>query len=110
MHVSDTFSELLQNKQFIWDTFDWQEVEKLKLTNSDRMVTLIRNEQIFAMDGSSSDELLEPENAQIERTGNEIVVNQAKDFDGDDLTSALSDKNNDYKAHGKVGLNDEDVE
>ena len=55
--VSESFSRLLQRKPFIWDTFDWVEVEKIKIETLDKQITVLRVEQIFAMDGFSSEEL-----------------------------------------------------
>ena len=57
--ASESFHNLMRRKPFIWDTFDWQEVEKIKIENSDKQVMIFRVEQIFAMDGSSSEELLD---------------------------------------------------
>lgn len=45
VYVTQEFSLLMQNKMFIWETFDWQDIEKFKLDeNSERIITLIRNE------------------------------------------------------------------
>jgi len=58
--VSEQFHNLLKKKPFVYDTFDWSELKKIKVDNSDKRVMLFRVEKIFAMDGSSSEELLEP--------------------------------------------------
>ena len=57
--ASESFHNLLRRKPFIWDTFDWQEEKKIKIENSDTHVLIFRVEQIYAMDGSSSEELLD---------------------------------------------------
>lgn len=36
VYASESFHNLLRRKPFIWDTFDWQEVEKIKIENSDK--------------------------------------------------------------------------
>jgi len=63
--VSEQFHNLLKKKPFIWDTFDWSEVKKIKVDNSEKRVMLFRVEKIFAMDGSSSEELLEPDHNHV---------------------------------------------
>ncbi len=62
--VSEQFHNFLKKKPFIWDTFDWTEVKNIKIDNSEKLVTLFRVEKIFAIDGSSSEELLEPQHEQ----------------------------------------------
>ena len=59
MFVSEQFHNLLKRKPFIWGTFDWDEIKKIKIDFSEKRVTLFRCDKIFAMDGSSSEELLE---------------------------------------------------
>jgi len=41
------------------DTFDWQEVNKIEVDNSEKRIKIYRVEQIFAIEGSSSEEHLE---------------------------------------------------
>ena len=84
--VSEEFSLLLQNKQFICDTFDWVDQEKMKLETSDRVIQLIKVEQIFAMDGSSSEDLLDPSNN--ERINKEI--NDEKDEKKDEKENGMN--------------------
>ena len=60
MFVSEQFYNLMKRKPFICDTFDWSEEKKIKIDHTDKRVMLYRVEKIFAMDGSSSEELLEP--------------------------------------------------
>ena len=84
--MSEEFSLLLQNKQFIWDTFDWVDQEKMKLETSDRVIQLIKVEQIFAMDGSSSEDLLDPSNN--ERINKEI--NDEKDEKKDEKENGMN--------------------
>lgn len=74
VYVSEEFHNLLRKKPFIWDTFDWQETKKIKIENTERRVLLFRVEQIFAMDGSSSEELLEPQHDLIGKELKDGVV------------------------------------
>lgn len=57
--VSQKFTELIKNKQFIWDTFDWQETTKIRVEGSEKKLQIFRVEQIFAVDGSSSEDMME---------------------------------------------------
>ena len=77
MYVSEEFHNLLRKKPFIWDTFDWQETKKIKIENTERRVLLFRVEQIFAMDGSSSEELLEPQYDMLGKEAKEAIAGGA---------------------------------
>ena len=65
--VSHKFHKLIQKKPYIWDTFDWQEEDKLKLEKIDYQQQMYRVEQIFNVEGSLSELLTEPKQ-KIENT------------------------------------------
>ena len=56
INVSETFHDLLKRKAFIWDTFEWEEQPEVSIPGLNRVYKSYKVGQIFANEGSSSDD------------------------------------------------------
>lgn len=62
INCSENFHDLLKRRAFIYDTFEWEEQEEVLIPGMSKSIKLFKVGQIFANDGSSSDDPFNEQN------------------------------------------------